>query len=632
VAGTNGATLYSVGPDIYWQSHSLNSTPQLSATLNADALGLLWMDLDDDGHSDAIVWSASEVLLLRGSALGLVWGGGFSMSEGTIVHVASDAIDNDSFPDLAIAYSNVGSPGVQVLLNNGAWGFDAIATLDLAIDPESISIGNFLGNQVQELAILQEGSILRYRWDVDEERWLNSGQDLRPEPGFGAGAMLGVSEDISGEGADELFIVEAPVDGGERRLAFYELNHERPMVYDLRFESNEYLLGDATGDGVMDVLILQDDEEGRAELRALTSDVEGEDPYRNRSFSTLSHVGHMGLSDHNGDGIADLTVTDEAIRHHQGRIPKPGYWAVSDPGIGGWDMSVDGGAMLIDANKDGKKLDLLVIRDVDGQTSLWSYTFSGGTNGADLNLVRNPTYQRSLDNRNSATRARFLDWDLCDSNGQFIYMLVDDGGSWLFVTKVQTNGSVPGRADISLRADKVTCGDFANGASVAAVSFAGEVSYFDDALNPMGTENIGPMDDVVAADLDGNGAQLYSCTGNCSLAAADVDGDGIDELVQGGDDAQFRWGSGEFVDLGTTGTPSFSDVDGNGILDLILTSTVSGHFQVHPLFAGSMAPAMAWHTRQPITGLAIGGDVDADGLAEFFLVSAAGDLLLASQD
>jgi len=632
IAGTDGATLYSVGPDIFWQSHDFNAMAQRSARLNSDVLGLLWADLDGDGHADAAAWSANELILLRGSSLGLIWGGGHRMVTGTIVDVAVDAIDADGFPDLAIAYTNVDAPGIQVLLNDGAWGFDPIVRLSLAADPESISIGNFLGNETHEIAILQEGSILRYRYDAENDRWLNSGQDLKPEPGFGPGSELGISEDISGEGADELFIVEAPVESGERRLAFYELVHERPLVYDLHFEANEYLLADATGDGLADVLVLQDDGEGRAELRALTSDVDGEDAYRNRSFSTLARVGHLGASDHNGDGVADLTVTDEAIRHHQGRVPEPGFWAMADPGIGGWDMSVAGGVMLIDANDDGKKLDLLVIRDTAGETALWSYTFAGGANGANLTLIKNPTYLRSLDKQNGAARASFLDWDFCDSTDKFIYMLVNDGGRRLFVTRIQGNGSVPGRADVAVQADRVTCGDFANGASVAAVSFEGDVHYYDDALNPMGTENIGALNDVVAADLDGNGAQLIKCSGTCSLAAADTDNDGIDELAQGGDNPQFT-GWGQSWALGSTGKPQFSDVDGNGTLDLIVTNASSGHFQVHPILpGGGLSPGFAWHTRQAIGDVVVGGDVDADGLTEFFLVSAGGDLFLASQD
>lgn len=632
VASTDGATLYSVGSEIYWQSHDFNAMPQHSASLNGGALGLLWTDLDSDGHPDAVAWSENEVILLRGSSLGLIWGDGYTMLAGSILDVAIDPIDKDSFSDLAIAYSNGDSPGIQVLLSNGAWGFEPTVRLPLASEPESITIGNFLGNESHEIAVLQGETISRYRYESEENKWLTSGQDLKPEPGFGPGSQLGLSEDISGEGADELFIVEAPVESGERRLAFYELIYERPLIYDLRFEANAYTLADTTGDGVSDVLVLQDDGEGRAELRALTSDVEGEDPYRNRSFSTLARVGHLGVSDHNGDNIADISVTDESIRHHEGRVPEEGFWAVADPGIGGWDMSIAGGAMLIDANNDGQKMDLLVIRDTGGETALWSYTFGGGANGSTLNLVKNATYLRSLDNKNGAARATFSDWDLCDSDGKFIYMLVNDGGRRLFVTKIQSNGSVPGRADVAVQADRVTCGNFANGAKVAAVSLEGDVYYYDDELNPMGTENIGALTDVIAADIDGNGIQLVSCAGDCSLAAADTDNDGIDEVAQGGANPQLT-GWGKTQTIASAGTPQFSDVDGNGTLDLVITDPRSGHFQVHPILkTGGLSPGFAWHTRQPLAGDVIGGDVDADGLTEFFLVSADGDLLFASQD
>ncbi|MEC7242496.1 MAG: VCBS repeat-containing protein [Myxococcota bacterium] len=632
VSSGNGATLYSVGETIYWQQHSPGAAPQVSAVLSSEVLGTLSVNLDGDGYTDYAVWSADEVLLLRGSTLGPVWGDGFALNSGRIVDVAVDNLDQDRNPDVAVAYVDGSTYGLQAYINGGSWSFEALPLLGLGAEPTSLGIGNYLGSSESEVAILQGSSIVRYRFDSVEERWLNSGQDLKPEPGFGPGAQLGVSEDISGDSSEELFIIEAPVESGERRFAFYELPFERPLIYDLGFEAHEYLLADATGDGIPDAIVLQQDGAGRAELRALTSDSAGEDPYRNRGFSTLAQVGKLGAEDANNDGVTDITVVNEAILHYQGRIPEDGFWAVADPGIGGWDMNAQSPAWIIDANGDGKKKDLLIIRDTAGKTGLWSYTFSGGTNGNDLVFVKAPTYERNLDGKDANNRASFLDWDICDEGDSYIYMLVNDGGSWLFVTKIQTNGSVPGRADVAVRADKVTCGPFANGASIAAVSYAGEVNYFDNALQPIATETIDPMNDVVGANLEGTGTELVSCEEvGCTLVAGDLDGDGIDELVRGGPSPTLTaWGT--TWELGSTGIPSLSDVDGNGTLDVVLTSPDSGHVEVHLVLGQSLAPAQAFHTRQLLGGSAAAGDVDNDGFAEFFLLSSTGDLLFASQD
>jgi hypothetical protein len=626
--------LYSVGPELYWQEQLLGSTAVKSAVLNEDITGLVSADLDNDGHPDAVAWNRNELLILRGSASGLVWGSGYTIEEGELVDVAVDEVDDNRFPDIALALSDNDNSSLEILLNDGAWGFSLLPSLGLSAPPESITIGDFLGNQNREVAILQEKRVVRYRYDASGQSWLNSGQDLKPEPSFGPGSSLGQSQDISGDGAEELFLLEAPVESGERRMSFYELPNERPLVYDLYFEAHQYHLGDVTGDGVADALILQFNEEGRGELRGLTSDSAGDDPYRNRGFASLSTVGEMGLSDSNEDGIADLNVASEAILHHPGRIPEEGFWTVDEPSIGGWDIGALSPGWIVDANNDGKKLDMLVVRSAGGKTALWSYTFGGGLNGGDLYFVRAPIFERTLDNRNANTRASFLDWDICEEAGDsYIYMLVDDSGSWLFVTKLQKNGSVPDRRDTAVRADKVACGNFKNGASLAAVSYAGEVNYFDNALEFIGTENIGPIDDVAAADTDGEGAILYSCTGSCSVASADLDGDGIDELVYSGSDETPRleaWG--QIFELGSSGIPTFNDVDGNGDLDLILTSLDSGHFEVHLVDGQSKAPPQAWHTRQALGGPVTAGDVDGDGLAEFFLLAATGDFLFASQD
>ena len=641
VVSRKDATLYSVEGDgdgrVFWQSHAPGAAAMQSAQLNSEVIGLIATDLDGDGYGDFAAWSTETVVLLRGSSLGPVWGGGYTLDSGEIADVAIDHLDQDRNRDIAVAYINRTSgsdaaQGVQAFLNGGSWNFQEIPLLALGSTPLSLDIGNYLGSSEAELAILQENSIVRFRFEALGNRWLNSGQDLKPEPGFGPGSQLGSSEDISGDSAEELFIIEAPVDTGERRFAFYELPYERPLIYDLGFESHEYLLADATGDGISDAIILQADADGRAELRALTADSAGEDPYRNRGFSTLSQVGTLGLYDQNNDGVADISVVNEAILHYQGRVPEEGFWAVADPGIGGWDMNAVSPPMLIDANNDGLKKDLLVVRDTGGRTGLWSYTFSGGTNGNDLVFVKAPTYERNLDGKDANNRASFLDWDLCDDGDSYIYMLVDDGGGWLFVTKIQSNGSVPGRADVAVRADKVTCGPFANGAAIAAVSYAGEVNYFNNALEPLETDSIAPMTDVVGADLDGTGIQLVACeTEGCTLVAGDLDGDGIDELIKGGPSPTLTaWG--QTWDLGTTGIPSLSDVDDNGTLDVVITSPDSGHMEVHLVFGQSLAPAQAFHTRQPLGGSAAAGDVDADGFAEFFLLSSTGDLLFASQD
>ena len=115
------------------------------------------------------------------------------------------------------------------------------------------------------------------------------------------------------------------------------------------------------------------------------------------------------------------------------------------------------------------------------------------------------------------------------------------------------------------------------------------------------------------------------------LVAGDLDGDGIDEIVEGGPSPTITaWG--ETWALGSTGIPSLMDVDGNGSLDVVVTSPDSGHVEVHLVLGQSLAPAQAFHTRPLLGGSAAAGDVDGDGLAEFFLLSSTGDLLFASQD
>jgi hypothetical protein len=163
---------------------------------------------------------------------------------------------------------------------------------------------------------------------------------------------------------------------------------------------------------------------------------------------------------------------------------------------------------------------------------------------------------------------------------------------------------------------------------VAAVSYDGHVTWFDANLGDRGVadEELGSLSDVIAVDQDGLGDVLLQCVGDCTIEAYDLNDDGLDEVALGGENARFE-GFGYEITLGA-GEPSFSDVDGDGNPDLIMTDFETSLISVYRMVSASLAGPIAFHSRQPMSGPAMASDINNDGSPELIVPGNSGILFV----
>jgi hypothetical protein len=624
-----------VGGRVLWQPDVSGSPPVVVAELDADVIGLDLGDIDMDGRADLVVWTEDEVILLRGRGdSGHAWAGGFRIEGGTVADVVMGDVDFDGTTDLAIAYAASGGGGMQVLRGDGVWGFDALDPLVFGSEPLSVTFGQFSGNGQGEIAVLFPGTIVRYGHDPksDDLPWSLTGRDLGVS--LSSGGYLGPTGDVSGDGVDDLFVFGPPTDDGSRELLFYTLTGT-PTVYNMGFNAFYHHLADISGDGVLDIVLVERNDAGDPVLRSVTSDTE-DGTFRNRALAILPAFGPIAVDDRNGDGVADVTLANLGLRTYPGSWSEVGDWQVMEHDMNSFAIDSMGGVFVHNENAD-LWADAVVVRTVEGEAWFKHYRFTGVAGTEDVELRLKSNSEISLDTYDAAAAATYVDLVYCyvpDVSVYAAYILMQDGVRVLWEVNSQPTGGAWMASQTEMDADHVACGDLADGGIISTATRGGRVTTWKQngyraPLVEVSSSDLGvEIGDLGIWDPEGVGAVPVTCEGDCSLAVGDLDRDGLDELVVQDARGITLTGWGESVWLGEgPGLVSLVDIDGDDLLDVIATDPDSGSIRAWRTVGSGVAPAISWHTRQPIGSAAMIGDVNGDGTDELIFQSQNGTLL-----
>ncbi len=634
--GVDGLAL-AVGGRVLWQPDVSGAPPVLVAELDADVIGLDLGDIDMDGRSDLAVWTEDEVILLRGRGdSGHAWAGGFSVEGGSVADVVMGDVDFDGTTDLAIAYSASGGGGMQVLRGDGVWGFDAVDPLVFGSEPLSVTFGQFSGNGQGEIAVLFPGTIVRYGHDPksDDLPWSLTGRDLGVS--LSSGGYLGPTGDVNGDGVDDLFVFGPPTEDGSRELLFYTLTGI-PTVYNMGFNAFYHHLADISGDGVLDLVLVERNDAGEPVLRSVTADTE-DNTFRNRALATLPAFGPIAVDDRNGDGVADVTLANLGLRTYPGSWSEVGDWQVMEHDMNSFAIDSMGGVFVHNLNAD-LWADAAVVRSVDGEAWFKHYRFTGVAGTADVELRLKSGGEISLDTYDDTSAAEYVDLVYCyvpDADSHYAYVLMQDGTRvlWEVTSRPGSHGATGMASQTEMDADHVACGDLADGGIISTATRAGRVTTwkqdgFRVPLVEVASSDLGvEIGDLGIWDPDGAGGVTVTCEGDCSLAVGDLDRDGLDELVVQDAAGITLTGWGESVLLGEgPGLLSLADIDGDDLLDVVATDPGSGSIRAWRTVGLGVAPAISWHTRQSVGSAAMIGDVNGDGIDELIFQGQNGSLL-----
>jgi hypothetical protein len=613
LAARAGAELWFVGDD----------TPA-HRVLRADAelLGARAVQVDVDGRTDLVAWTASQLFVLRGhTGGGFGWGTAFRASGLTVASVDVGDLSGDNLPDIAIAWVKPDGSGVlDVWEAIGVFRFQGAEPRNIPGTPRSLAVSDANGDGVAQVTVLHDdGSWSRYLRGA-ELQYIPVGPSLPTTLFAQPGSTLLACGDANGDDADEV-VIASPYDAEtDRSFSFVDIDTEAlecaagdPGAQCL----TEYVLLDglvggeaACGDtnvDTVDELWAWDRAEG---LRLYQHDPLTGD-FRSEAIDHPFADGRFALSDRNLDGIADPVFADGAAwSQYVGAPPSvaEGLWSIRPELTWRVRDDVFGPFALTDT-------------DADPDTFEWVTTTSNAS-GTYLRLVQYlPLADGSPllgDVRLDDVGEVIDDLAVCGTN-----VFVALGGAVTRVTladPLDPQVAVTGGADIV----RVACGVGPAGSTLVTVTSAGAAELRNNNLTKL-QDVQGTFGDAILADL-GAGPEVVGCASpGCGVA---VWNHGGGTAVVTGDGSGLTLAPVGAIErpLGGSGAPFVADVDGDGREDLAAWDRARRRLTIVRSTGGEVAPPTLIDLEADYRHVAF-GDGDGDGAPDLFATDELDELV-----
>lgn len=632
VARAGSGVAAAVGADVWWTGFD-GRQPARVLALPEDVTGMFAAEIDADGVSDLVVTSATRVAVLRGrDGGGLVWGGGWNTVDGRTVVGASVAdFDGDNANDLAVALAESDTLShLSIVGGDGTWGFTPIDALEVPYAVHGVSLDDLDGNGIGEVTFLTADGLLR-RYTKIDGAWAATLTSSQFDLQMGPGSRLLPSVDLDADGVPDLVAYGPSLEGAEWLAWIVTPGAADPVQYPIVSAGSGYAwvgvaTGDLTGDGLADLVYTAPGKLSRG-VWAERADVPGEFTFSLQAWSDAPSHAAVAIVDVDADTVADVVVGGTDLRVF------PGARVADDPATPDEDETVAWKIATPETSTFG--LDLLVppvVGDVTGDavTDIVGLVLPTGGAGVALQgllgVAATDTARETLRSGGSLTvsgSGAALDLAVCGARAYVLYEEADDVGNvgtWLVRADLGASvGPTLDGAPIAVTGDVLACGAFALG-EVAVADAAGAVSYVDAVGAVTAGDSVGAAGDIAAADTDGDGVdEVVACEGDgCAVYAADLDGDGTTDLaVQDADGIVVTIGGAD-VTVDADGALHVADADGDGVADVIVG--LDGLARVYRGVDGLLSPPVASWTWRPVADAAHFGDLDGDGLPDAFYV------------
>jgi hypothetical protein len=615
-AGQSGVAIASED-EIWWVPAEPGAVPHQVADLPFVISGLWSAHLDGDGTADLVAWADSQVILLRGRASGgYGWGGAWAASNHDISGVAAEDVNSDRLTDLVVASTTEDGAVVEVLLGDGAWGFDPLPPLELGYPVDSLTASDDDRDGSPDITLLNAATGTLRRYSYDGEKWIGGSPPEITAYNAEPGSTLLAAVDLNGQGAAEI-VISPPPAGGAQDLIFYELGTP-PIKYPLSFDPYEIAIGDVDVDGVDDLLVLED-----GSLNVVRYNPIG-DRYISHSIQGTGPRGPIAAADFDADGLSEIAIVanNRQVNFRAGDTTKDGDWTLASTTWRNYNLGEIGPFVVSDFDGNGWADVAAITTEEDGlQLSLWRFALN--EEGSPVMVTQE---QIPLTGGVSA-----LDVAVCGNN---VYALVGTGGSQLaFRAQIEGSGDWGATSKwaggLPVEGKYLDCGVVKPSTTGIAVSTGdGAWTTIDYTGSTVATGSIGAVGNIALADTDGNGVdEVVSCSAaGCQIAAGDLDGDGMDEIAASGAGTTLR-GWGKRVGLPGSGQVSIGDFDDNSRKDILVYDAVAEALIIHRGMDGGVAPPAALSTHRGLRGPVYLGDVDGDGIPELLSVDDAGQLV-----
>lgn len=605
--------------EVWFLGTQPDARPHRVLVMSDPILELESVHVDNDGVADLLVRSVDELVLLRGRAGGgLAWGAGFAAEGLELLGASVDDVDGDSRNDLGFALQGSDGAWMVFLGGDGAWAFDEIEELRYELDYAvvDIELSQSDGDSVAEVALLKSDStLMRYYWSG--ETWAETYPSTLETHLAPPASFMGAA-DLNAGGAEEPILLSHAEAGVQQSVIFYTLDASTTQ-YQKSYMAPQWALDDLSGDLVPDILAL---EGGELHLIHFESD-EGDADFAYHSVGGVflatgtdadedPEIGPIAAGLLDGDRIPDLAMATDALHVFPGKEAETA-WASSDGRWTSYDLQLYVEPALADLD------DKAGLETMAG----WVYSYS-------VPVLRtwwiepdphgdSPTLERRGE---ILFEDGAVPLDVAVADGS-VYGLVDFDGVQLIVLALTDSDTYDESGRVAVDGATLVVGSFADGADLAVISAEGLVSYRDASLAELGTDSVGAYGCVAAADTDGDGLdELYTGSdAGCDLLAVDLDGDGAQELVRSdASGISVEWG-GVTHTLEGTGSLAARDLDGDGQPELLAAS--GARLWVHRTVADGFPPGVGLHGASVFGPLSI-GDVTGDGIDDLLTTSEDG--------
>jgi hypothetical protein len=614
-AGADGVAIASED-ELWWIPSTPGGVPHQVADLPFLIDGLWSVHIDGDGTPDLVAWADSQVIVLRGrSKGGYGWGSAWAAANHEISGVAAEDVNSDRLADLVISSSTDEGAVIEVLLGDGAWGFDALPPLELGYPVDSLTASDDDRDGSPDITLLNAATGTLRRYTFDGDNWIGGSPPEITAYNAEPGSTLLSAINLDGQGAAEI-VISPPPSGGKQDLIFYVLGTP-PVKYPLSFDPYELASGDIDVDGTDELLVLEKDSLNVVRYSP------GSDRYISHTIQGTGARGPIASADFDGDSLAEIAVVASSaqVNFRAGATTPEGDWTLSSPTWRNYDLGELGPFVVDDFDSNGWA-DMAAITGTETlQLSLWRFALS-----EDGSPVMHT--QKIIDLTGGFSP---LDVAVCGNN---VYALVGTpDGQRVFRAQIEGSGDWSATSKwaggIAVSGKYLDCGVVKPSTAGIAISTKdGAWTTMDYTSAIVATGELGAVGNIALADTDGNGVDevVYCSAADCEVVAGDMDGDGLEEIAASGGGTALR-GWGKRVTLAGSGSVSMDDFDNNGRGDVLVYDHTSEALIIHRGMDSGVAPAAALATHRALRGPVFMGDVDGDGVLELLSVDEDGDLV-----
>ena len=522
-------------------------------------------------------------------------------------------LNGDGIPDLALANETLnsvagGTPGVvSVLLGNGDGTFKAAVNYPSGYNIAGIAAGDVTGDKIPDLVVSHYfGStvtVLKGNGDGS----FQAEQQVSTDTALGSARLELL--DLNNDGKLDLLMSSVFNSGVAVLMGNGDGTFQPTAVYATGSQPYFFATADVNGDQNIDIGVV--DSYGNY-ITVLLGNGDGTfSPRKNLPLTnSQSYVGSAAIGDFDGDGKPDVAVSTQTglavlLGNGNGTFKHPLAANTTAQGLSSTSAA--------DFNHDGH-LDLMV----NGTTLLPGR--GDGTFGTAIQV-----------NSDSSTRSFVVG----DFNGDGYPDVVDVGNGFLESQPMQIllgkgDGSFqPVRRFWSLTSipDKVVAGDFNHDGKLdlaLTINPNGVAVLLGNGDGSLAVPVIYPTDDLPSG-----------------LTVADVNGDGVLDLIATGNKVDVFLGKGDgtfpnrvdYVVPGFPQQPAIGDFDGDGKLDIALTANASGPGNLEILFGngdGTFQVPVVFTDYAPVGAPVVVSDLNGDGTDDLLVAAESGSLFLSS--